>query len=190
MKHYVFVLLVAVFAVDAGSAQAPTDPPNSSAFSASWEVRRDAFWATLGIKQQVSFSAVVAAAHALRDLAPEQDGAASKRSFLSTLLAFENRAAAEGARRARADPAGEQLGHYRLQEDYLDYYAEVVAAVVTVRDPGSLPALVGAIKTGGMAARAVLSFGADAVAPLATTQKSDDRQTRLLGIIVLTRLLM
>ena len=55
--------------------------------------------------------------------------------------------------------SGEQLG-----EDYFDFYGDVIASVVALNDRRAIPALLGAIDTGGMATRCLASFG-DAALP-------------------------
>jgi hypothetical protein len=59
-------------------------------------------------------------------------------------------------------------------EDDMDHYAEVVDVVSSLKDERTIPALVGAMATGGMAQRGILKYGDKALAPVLQQLKSSD----------------
>jgi hypothetical protein len=61
-----------------------------------------------------------------------------------------------------------------LTEDDTDYYAEVVRTVSTLNDERNIPALTGAMTTGGMAQQAIYQHGDKALAPVLEQLKSSD----------------
>ncbi len=77
----------------------------------------------------------------------------------------------------------------QVPEDYLNYYGDLVLAVSSLRDPESLDALLGAIKTGDMATSAIAAFGSKAVAPLIELLRSSDPFLRESATDVLSEML-
>lgn len=59
-------------------------------------------------------------------------------------------------------------------EDDMEHYAEVVNVVSSLKDERAIPALVGAMATGGMAQQAIFDYGDKALAPVLQQLKSSD----------------
>lgn len=59
-------------------------------------------------------------------------------------------------------------------EDDMEHYAEVVNVVSSLKDERAIPALVGAMATGGMAQQAIFQYGDKALAPVLEQLKSSD----------------
>jgi hypothetical protein len=122
------------------------------------------------------------------NLASESGPAADRRKqLLIELLATENDMVAAKDRLLRRDghlPPGEELS-----ETYVNYYADVVAAVAALRDPRSVSALAGAITTGSIATGALISFGVVAVEPVARRVSDDDPVRRTSAARLLSEML-
>jgi hypothetical protein len=71
-----------------------------------------------------------------------------------------------------ADFQGGAPGTYT--EDDTNHYAEVVNVVSSLNDERAIPALVGAMATGGMAQQAIFDYGDKALAPVLQQLKSSD----------------
>jgi hypothetical protein len=76
-----------------------------------------------------------------------------------------------------------------LGESYGDYHADLIQAVASLRDPRSIPALLGAISTGDMATQALAAFGTSALDPVIEKLKSRDAIERESAVGVLTEML-
>jgi len=59
-----------------------------------------------------------------------------------------------------------QKGKFFTTEDHSEYYAGLIASVAAMDDERAIPALLGAVSSGGMAIRAIVRFGDKAVGPL------------------------
>jgi hypothetical protein len=59
-------------------------------------------------------------------------------------------------------------------EDDTEHYAEVINVVSSLKDERAIPALVGAMSTGGMAQQAISQYGDKALAPVLEQLKSSD----------------
>lgn len=100
----------------------------------------------------------------LADIDKQNHAEADRLKFgLFHLLAVENPEAKKGQ---------------SLTEEYSDYYGDLVAVVSDLNDERSIPALLGAITTGGMATRALARFGDKAFNPLLDELNSPDRLVR------------
>jgi len=86
---------------------------------------------------------------------------------VTALIALLSR---ENAIAHRGTISGEQLG-----EDYFNFYGDVIASVVSLNDRRAIPALLGAIDTGGMVTRSLASFG-DVALP-GVLQRVNDQET-------------
>jgi len=78
----------------------------------------------------------------------------------------------------------------RFGEDYSNYYGDVIAAVSTLKDTRSINALVGAIATGGMAARGLAELGPASIDPVLRAAANGDplvRSSALQVLIVIVR---
>lgn len=85
---------------------------------------------------------------------------------LIQLLGVENQEV-QNKERQRLDSGLQQLPENdRLSEGYVNYYGDVVAAVSMLHDPRSIDVLLGAITTGSMATRTLITFGPLIVQPL------------------------
>jgi hypothetical protein len=76
-----------------------------------------------------------------------------------------------------------------LSEAYVNYYGDLIAAVVTLRDERSMAALVDAISTGDMVVSTLVSFGARAVQPVAVKLSDASEITRSAAAHTLTQML-
>lgn len=73
-----------------------------------------------------------------------------------------------------ADFQGENTPPGTYTEDDMEHYAEVVNVVSSLQDERAIPALVGAMATGGMAQQAIFQHGDKALAPVLEQLKSSD----------------
>jgi hypothetical protein len=64
------------------------------------------------------------------------------------------------------------------EDDISEYYAELVDTVASLNDERTIPALAGAMSTGGMAQRGILKYGDNAFAPVLEQLKSSDALVR------------
>jgi HEAT repeat protein len=72
-------------------------------------------------------------------------------------------------------------------EEYTEYYASVIGAVASLKDPRSVHGLMGAIKTGAMATDALAELGSVAVDPVIQASNSSDMHVRQAAAMVLSR---
>jgi len=79
-----------------------------------------------------------------------------------------------------ADFQGGATGTYT--EDDMNHYAEVVNVVSSLKDERAIPALVGAMTTGGMAQRGILKYGDKAFAPVLDQLKSPEVRSSALDM--------
>jgi hypothetical protein len=77
-----------------------------------------------------------------------------------------------------------------LSADYLGgYHVDLLVTVARMRDPRSLVALLPGLGTSGVIRTSVASFGEAAVAPLANTVRSSDRNVRVGAVLTMKMLL-
>lgn len=100
---------------------------------------------------------------------------------VTALIALLSR---ENAIAHRGTISGEQLG-----EDYFNFYGDVIASVVSLNDRRAIPALLGAIDTGGMVTRALASFGDAALPGILQRVNDQDTVVRMGAIITLAEML-
>jgi HEAT repeat protein len=130
---------------------------------ANWKTRSEAFFALFhGESSLASLSAT----------APQQ--ADDIKVGLIDLLETENAVVESGV---------------SLTEEYTEYYASLIAAVASLKDTRALYGLLGAIRTGGMATRALAEFGTIAIDPIIEKLNSGDRVTRAFAADVLGQML-
>ena len=85
----------------------------------------------------------------------------------------------------RYEKTGQKIG-----EDYdTDYYGNVIAAVVTLKDIRSMNALLGAITTGGMATRTLAEFAPSSLDPVLAKLQHADPLVRISALHVLEGIL-
>jgi HEAT repeat protein len=74
-------------------------------------------------------------------------------------------------------------------EDYGEYYASLIGAVVSLNDPRAIPPLVDVINTGGMATNAIAGFGTAALTPVLGKLADSDPTVRNGAVLVLKTML-
>jgi hypothetical protein len=67
---------------------------------------------------------------------------------------------------------------YHEEDDVSEHYAKLIDAVSSLHDERAIPALTGAITTGGMAQRGLLEYGDKALVPVVEKLKSPDALVR------------
>lgn len=77
-----------------------------------------------------------------------------------------------------------------LPEAYSDYHASLIWSVATLRDGSATIALLGAIKTGGLAADGLVDLGAIAIPAVLKAMASSDRDVRAGATMVLGKIAM
>lgn len=75
------------------------------------------------------------------------------------------------------------------EDDVGEYYAELVDVVSSLNDERAVPALVGAMTTGGMAQRGILKYGDKALQPVLEELKSSDALARASALGMATAIL-
>jgi hypothetical protein len=75
------------------------------------------------------------------------------------------------------------------EDDVGEYYAELVDVVSSLNDERAIPALAGAITTGGMAQRGLLKYGDKALGPVLKQLKSSDALVRASALGLSTEIL-
>ncbi|OGP23526.1 MAG: hypothetical protein A2038_08090 [Deltaproteobacteria bacterium GWA2_57_13] len=141
-----------------------------------WRNRSEAFYALLALAGPGLDSR--SALTSLLKSAPEKSD--EIKLALIKLLERENAFLEEYAKDYRITnvPLGEESG---------EYYADLIAAVSSLKDIRSLDALLGAIRTGTMVTDALAEFGLAAVDPV--IQKLNNREERLPAVITLGQML-
>jgi hypothetical protein len=134
--------------------------------NSSWEIRQAGLHALMKITapqhEPVETSKFPSRLHDLFSAAPQD-----RDQVVTALIALLSR---ENANAHRGTMSGKQLG-----EDYFNFYGDVIASVVALNDRRAIPALLGAIDTGGMVTRSLASFG-DAALP-GILQRVNDQDT-------------
>ena len=74
-------------------------------------------------------------------------------------------------------------------EEYTEYYANLIQAVISLQDARSLDALLGALTTGDMVTQALAGLGAAAIDPVVHNLESADAEARQCATIVLREML-
>ena len=185
MKEYVIAILIAsspvvIPASQQGGVGSKDLPPRSVSQSPDWNVRRNAFLRLTGVDQEAYRGrGTLALVSALKEtLVKSPDTANERKELLFELLKVEN-AEIEKRQIKFASKGPERIPKEdQLSEAQTNYYADLIAAVTSVGDPRSLDVVVGAIATGGMATRTLVSFGRIAVKPIAQKLKSPDVTVR------------
>lgn len=75
------------------------------------------------------------------------------------------------------------------EDDISEHYAQVIDVVSSLDDERAVPALVGAMTTGGMAQRALMKYGDKALVPVMTQLKNPDALVRATALAVSVALL-
>jgi HEAT repeat protein len=89
--------------------------------------------------------------------------------------------AVENAESTMAAPTPQALSRNTTEEHdegYADYYGNLIGIVADLNDERAIPALLGAISSGGMATRALARFGDKAFNPLLDQLRNPDPQVR------------
>lgn len=148
---------------------------------ASWENRRKAFYMLLGFESPEKWDgrtyliprelASVFRAH------PEH--ADDLKLALIHLLDTENS-------EVKLQNKGSERDGRSLDEEYIDYYGDVIGAVAGLGDQRALDALMGAMGTGGMAANGLAAIGTPALDSLIKASENADPSVRLAAFRALT----
>jgi hypothetical protein len=91
--------------------------------------------------------------------------------------------------RENANAHGGTTSAGQLGEDYFNFYGDVIASVVALNDRRAIPALLGAIETGGMVTRSLASFGDAALPGILQRVNDPDVVVRMGAINALTEML-
>lgn len=75
-----------------------------------------------------------------------------------------------------------------LSEGYLNYYGDLIGAVAALNDERAVPALLGAIRTGGMATRGLAALGPKALGPVLDQLKDDNPTVRSSALRVVRKM--
>lgn len=188
-KAVLFVSMSFTVAIAQNASQLPTDEQIENL---GWQERREAFASLIGADpQRYSRNGIESVRVILEATLESYPQTTDQRALkLIQLLGVENQAVSE-KERLRVESGLQQLPpEDRLSEEYVNYYADVIAAVATLRDPRSIHVLVGAITTGGMATRTLITFGPLIVQPVVELYgMSDSLLERSSAISVLSDLL-
>ena len=146
-----------------------------------WDARRDAFAVLIGVDRAAYVRGGIANVGDVvgRTLRRRKDeNAEQQKRLLIELLSVENQVVADKERTRRQRGLDELPPDERFAEEYVNYYADVIAAVVALGDIRSVQALVGAITTGSMATEALVGFGTRALMPVAARITDEDPMVR------------
>lgn len=152
-----------------------TMPAASDLTSDQWEIRRTAFAKLIGPPGYPSRGLAKLRPVLLETLEKSEETAEERKIMLIQLLEAEN---------------SYLESQERVSEDYTEYYADVILVVTTLKDPRSVNALVGAINSGGMATRTLISFGIVSVEPVVRALITSDPSTRSSLTRILSRMLV
>ena len=158
------------------AAQVAVPLPASSELKGNdWQKRREAFGKLIGAADYAE-KGVTYIAPLLKQTLASSDAETrnARKSGLIVLLETENRVVATES---------------TLTDEYLNYYGDVIAAVSNLNEPRALNALVGAITTGGMAMRALISLGAPAVDAVIVLLENPQSRIRISATRVLSQML-
>jgi len=175
-RKYAFEVLLygAVILVQPiGSAQVPSslDPVLGGVTSSDLAARRESFYALMRPAWNNTGSARIGIATLLRNY-PDQ----SERITTAMISALEM----ANGHRADIRAKGE-----RFDEAFSNYYADLIGAVSSLRDPRAMEGLLGAIDTGGMAANGLADLGASAVDGVIERTRHEDVGVRLGAVAAL-----
>jgi hypothetical protein len=191
--HAVGVVVSFALFAPLGAAAGQSDPaPGEAIRSADWEVRRGAFAALIGVDRETyvqrgtpDLPSVVAA----KVGSPTGPASDQRKRLLIELLNVENETVAAKEQTRRQRGLDELPPVERFTEEYVNYYADVIAAVAMLRDSRSAPVLAGAIMTGSMATGALIELGIAAVAPVAQRMTDADPVMRSSAARLLSEML-
>ena len=170
-RFTVSVVLFFLSLTTIGKAQTISDATISNLLvqftSTDWTVRKDAFYALVNLGTNVPATSYSVPPKLLSVLQNVSTGSADQINLgLIALLVLENDNIAPSYEPADIPSL--------LTEDYTDYYADVIAAVATLKDPRSISSLVGALRSGDMATRSLAAFGDAAIDALTQQLASTD----------------
>lgn len=84
--------------------------------------------------------------------------------------------------------SGPQINSTRTEDDS-EYYAQVIAVVSSLNDEQAIPALMGAITSGGMATRGLARFGDKTLGPVLDQLQNQDPMTRSASLFTVRNML-
>ena len=84
-----------------------------------------------------------------------------------------------------------RTGKVFTTEEHSEYYASLISTVAAIQDERAIPALIGAVSSGGMASRAIAGYGDKAVRPLLElcSTRSEDTLDRASALLTILRML-
>jgi HEAT repeat protein len=189
---WIWLVSLAVGSAQREAAAQADQLPEAAIRSADWEERRHGFAALIGVDRETYVQrGVPDLPSTVGSNVASRTGAAAdrRRRLLIELLEVENETVAAKARTRRQRGVDELPPHELLTEDYVNYYADVIAAVAALRDARSVRALAGAITTGSMATGALIDFGTVAVGPVAQRMTDQEPGVRLSAARLLSEML-
>lgn len=166
-------------------------PSQDELNSPDWTVRRGAFAKLVGTNpENYANRGLVYVARLLRNtLQKEPKNREARRTGLIKLLETENGVVEEKRLKRLASRLETPDEKDLLSEEYVNYYGDVIAAIATLKDPRALNALLGAITTGNMATRTLVSFGKPAVEPVTQRLQHPDPRVRVAATWTLSQML-
>jgi hypothetical protein len=179
--------LVVIFMTSVGHAQSIPDATVlgllSQLTSADWTIRKNNFYAllNLGTAGAAGLPYVVPAELTYVLQNTSAGSAEQVRLALIALLTVENGTIAPAYDTSAVAQS--------VTEEYTDYYADVAAAVASLRDFRSISSLIGAMRSGDVATSALAAFGDAAVDTVSQQVSSSDELVQFSAIFTLEEML-
>jgi len=177
IRRLLYFGLFLAIAIGKSRGQSDPIPPLLSQFSSTDPATREAAFydlIDLGITPQIGNLPYVIPTATINLITTYPTDAEQIKISLFGLLATENTTVWSSD---SSDPT--------VDEDFGNYYADVVGAVSALRDTRSIPSLIGAIKTGNMAIGTLAAFGVPALDPVIALLSNSDELTRDAATFVL-----
>ena len=191
--------LVLVAAFSAPTSAAPETQRNATPLSEEraigsddWLTRRTAFLSLIGVsREQYDRGSIPNIGEFVRrNLAPLSGAAADRRKRLLIDLLERENLNVNGKEILRVGLGLRELPPAdRLDEAYLNYYGDVIAAIAGLADRRSVRVLVDAMTTGEMARGTLISFGPTAVQPVADRIFDASEYVRSSAVFTLVQML-
>ena len=184
------LLIVSVILLDYNRNEASFENIPKLLIQDDWMARRDAFGRLIGMEDYGASGALNVASILSETLEREPESTDERVLALIDLLETENVLVDESERYFISNDNQFPPGVEGLSEDYTNYLGDLIAAVTSVADMRAISALTGAIHTGGMVTRALVSLGPSAVRPVSALIDHPLHDRRSSAIFVLTQMLM
>ncbi len=150
--------------------------------SEEWKARRDSFYRMIRLGSPGAENTTYLFASALQKLIERNPGESDAiKMSLIELLQKENAVV------KACTPRDPNCG-----EEYSNYYGDVIGAVGGLKDPRAIPALIGAMNTGGMAVQGLAEFGRAALGPVLSVfqDHKQDEQLRMGAVSALGTMIL